>query len=213
MLIDDGYTESLGVFLIRRFISSERKHFDDLLKQERFPAAREFLAGHISDLDGRRVPLNLIPEEVATAAISNTTEDSDLRNLQTGMRLMLNEPLLAIRPCELCKKWWFDQDTGLISQIGGQNLERPEHAPTACETTRGCGRGTPDSLLAFNERNQKAFDHWMNWRHVGCPAPQDAIIRRNWMWFETLKENHGLREIRSRLSQPKDRRRPVLHGL
>jgi hypothetical protein len=213
MLIDDGYTESLGVFRVRRFISSERKQFDELIKDERFAAARELLAGHISDPDGKRIPLELVSEEVASAAVSNPTESADLENLQSGMRLMLNNPRLALRPCDLCQKWWFDQDTGTIVRIGGQNLERPEHAPTACKTDRGCERGTPELTRAFSPKNQKAFDHWMNWRHVGCPNPHDAILRRNWMWFESLKENHGLREIRSRLSQPKDRGRSVVHGL
>ena len=212
MLIDDGYTESLDVFRVRRFISQERKQFHELLTEERFTSARSMLASHITDPDGNRVSLELVPEEIVKTALANPTETADIDNLKSGMRLMLNNPRLALRTCELCQKWWFDQDTGTIVRIGGQNLERPEHVATACQTSRGCERGTPESLLAFTPKNQKAFDHWMNWRHVGCPNPQDAILRRNWMWFETLKENHGLREIRSRLSQPKDRGRSVVHG-
>lgn len=215
MILDDGYTETLPEFpqfRFRRFISRERKHFRELLIQERFQTAREFFSTHISDPDGRRVPTDLIAQEVAFAVTSNPDERGNIDNLKSGMRLMLTNPRLAIRPCSLCQAWWFDEDTGCIVQVGDQKLKRPAHAVTACQTERGCSRGSPDNLKAFNERNQQAFDHWMQWRSVGCPAPQDAILRRNWMWFESLKENHGLRESRTRLPQSKDRRGSLLHG-
>lgn len=218
MILDDGYTEALEAypqFRFRRFISSERKHFNELLRQENLPAAREFFARHISDPDGKRVTTELVPEEIAFAVTSNPTEAVDLANLKSGMRLLLTNPRLAIRPCQICLKYWFDEDTGTIVEIGGQKLERPEHAKPRCHFGL-CPKGSPEQPVSFNTRNQKAFDHWWQWRAVGCPDPQDAIVRRNWMWFESLKEKHeqnGLRKLRSKLSQSEDRRRPVLHGL
>ena len=196
MLIDDGYTETFEQFRVRRFVSSERKQFSELCKSENFTAARHMLACHISDPDGRRVSLELVPEIIAQAALSFPTERADLDNLISGMRMMITNPMLAIRPCQTCKDWWFDNDTNKIVRIGGQNLRRPDHAKPLCQTDKGCEKGTPENLRSFNERNQKAFNHWQQWRFVGCPAPHDAIVRRNWMWFESIRENHGLRKAR-----------------
>ena len=217
MILDDGYTESLEAhpqIRFRRFIASERKHFRELLEQERFSAAREFFAGHFSDPDGKRIPVELLPEEIAFAITSNPTEATDSANLKSGMKMLLTNPRLAIRPCSLCLKYWFDPDTGSIVEIGGQKLLRPDHAKPQCHF-KLCPKGTPENPVSFNERNQKAFDHWMQWRAVGCPEPRDAVVRRNWMVFETMKERHdnGLREIRTRVPQSADRGRSVLHGL
>ena len=173
MLIDDGYTERFGQFRIRRFIESERNQFDELLRYENFNAAKHLLASHISDPDGRRISLELVPEAIAFAILNNQNERADLANLQSGMRLMLSNPMLAIRPCEMCLKWWFDNDTNKIVQIGGTNLPRPPHAPTLCQTERGCEKGTPENPKSFNARNQQAFNHWQQWRFVGCPCPQE----------------------------------------
>ena len=216
MILDDGYTESLEAHphvFFRRMITPERKRFRELLQQENYPAARQLFISHISDPDGKRIPSELIPEDVAFAATTNPDERANLDNLKSGIRLLLSQPRLAIRPCSLCQKYWFDEDTGTIVEIGGQKLLRPDHALTKCQTEFGCAKGTPENPKSFNTRNQQAFDHWMQWRSVGCPDPQDAIIRRNWMWFESLKEHHGLREIRNRVSQSANRGRPVLHGV
>jgi len=202
MLIDDGYTESFDQFRVRRFISSERRKFDALLKSENFGAARSLFASHFSDSDGKRISLELVPEPIAALALTNPTEGADISNLKSGLRLLLSNPLLAIRPCSMCLKWWFDNDTNKIVQIGGQNLLRPDYALPLCQTDKGCQKGTPENPRSFNERNQQAFNHWQQWRHVGCPCPEDAIVRRNWMWFESIKENHGLRQARNRLPQP-----------
>lgn len=199
MLIEDGYTEELPGFpnyRIRRFLSSERRKFCELAKNSE-AAARQFLVSHISHPDGSPVSIRLVPQEVAEAAFANPTEAADAINLRTGMRLMLSKPLLAVRDCGVCKQWWFDEDTGKIVQYGGVPTPRPEHALTMCQTERGCDRGTPDNLKAFNDKNKQAFEHWVNWRAVGCPAPHDAIIRRNWMWFETLERHDGLRKIQA----------------
>jgi len=216
MILDDGYTETLEAhpqFRFRRFLASEKKHFRGLLEQENYSAAREFFARHVSDPDGRRISTELIPEKVAYAATDKDSEADDLANLKSGFRLLLVNPRLAIRPCALCQKYWFDEDTGTIVEHGGKKLLRPDYAVTKCQTEQGCARGTPENLKALNNRNQKAFDHWMQWKAVGCPDPQDAIIRRNWMLFESMKEHHGFREICNRVSQSAVRGRPVLHGV
>ena len=201
MLIEDGYTEEIGGFMVRRFLASERKKFNELISRDTEPAeaaARELLARHISDPEGRRVSLSVVPETVAEAAFANPTEREDAGNLRSGMRLMLKNPLLAIRTCEVCQKWWFDEETGKVIQIGGQYLTRPEHAETKCRVAaEGCEKGTPEHQLSFSQRNQQAFEHWMQWRAVGCPNPHDAIVRRNWMWFESMERHYGLRKIQA----------------
>lgn len=215
MILDDGYTEQLEgfpQFRFRRFIQKERRRFRDLLRQENHPAARDLFIRHVSDPDGKRIPMELVAEEVAFAITSNPSESAEFENLKSGMRLMITNPLLAMRDCTLCQRWWFDEDTGRITRIGNQNVRRPEHALTACRTSRGCDRGTPEKLLAFNARNQQAFEHWMEYRAVGCPDPSDAIIRRNWMTFEAMKD-HGLGKVRNRVSRTEDRRRPLLHDV
>jgi hypothetical protein len=197
MIIDDGYTEDFQQFRLRRFIKSERDQFNELLAADKLLVARHMVSTHITDPDGMRVSLELVPHEVAEAVVNNPTEFSDRKNLISGMRLLLKNPLLAIRPCQTCNEWWFDPDTNKIVQVGGQNLRRPDHSLTMCQTERGCDKGTPESPLSLNFRNQKAFNHWQQWRFVGCPCPNDAIVRMNWMWFESIRENHGLRKARN----------------
>ena len=197
MIIDDGYTEDFGQFRIRRFTKNERSVFNELLASERTLVARHMLSSHITDTDGNRVSLELVPQEVGEAVVRNPNEQTDRKNLISGMRLLLKNPMLAIRPCKTCQDWWFDTDTNKIVQIGGQNVPRPAHALTMCQTERGCDKGTPESPLSFSFRNQKAFDHWQQWRSVGCPCPGDAIVRMNWMWFESIREKHGLRKTRN----------------
>ena len=197
MIIDDGYTEDFQQFRLRRFIKSERDQFYELLAAEKFIVARHMLSTHITDSEGVRISLELVPQEVAEAVVNNPTEFSDRKNLISGMRLLLKSPLLAVRPCSVCKEWWFDSDTNKIVQVGGKNLRRPDHALTMCRTERGCDKGTPEDLRSFSFKNQKAFNHWQQWRFVGCPCPNDAIVRMNWMWFESIRENHGLRKARN----------------
>jgi hypothetical protein len=93
MIIDDGYTEDFQQFRLRRFIKSERDQFDGLLAAERFIAARQMVSSHITDPDGGRVSLELVPQEVAEAVVTNPTELSDRKNLKSGMRLLLKNPL------------------------------------------------------------------------------------------------------------------------
>lgn len=197
MIIDDGYTEDFGQFRIRRFTKNERAEFKELLADERFIKARFMLSSHITDPEGSRITLELVPQDVAQAVVHNPTELADRKNLVSGMRLLLKNPMLAIRPCKTCQEWWFDNDTNKIVQIGGQNIPRPDHALMMCKTQRGCEKGTPESPLSFSFKNQKAFNHWQQWRFVGCPCPNDAIVRMNWMWFESIRENHGLRKARN----------------
>lgn len=201
MHIDDGYTEVHGEYSIRRMLLRERQEFRRALTERTF-FAQEMLSRRVQRegfYDG--VPVNLMPREIAEIVVHNPSEAEDLENLKSGMQLMLADPLLAIRPCSLCQKWWFDQETGKVVNIGGQNIRRPKHSLPACRTEAGCGKGTPENSRAFSERNQKAFEHWREWRSVGCPAPQDGIVRRNWMVFETLVEKHGLRRIRKAVSR------------
>ncbi len=155
----------------------------------------------ISRLDGSGVSTEEVPTELADLILSYPEEGGDLQNLKSGMELMLSDPLLAIRSCELCSQWWFDQDTGKVVRINGQNLRRPAHALPACRTSAGCRKGTPEKSRAFNLKNQKAFEHWQQWRHVGCPDPQDAIVRRNWMIFGTMVERYGLQRVRKSVSR------------
>jgi hypothetical protein len=195
MLIDDGYSERHGEYLIRRLVKSERMILQRLLQERRTWEAEKFLfkSGRVTSIIGEEV----IPEEsekqaLAEALVTWPTEEAELLNLRQSVALLLKTPLLGLRSCEMCKRWWFDPDTNKIVRVGTADLLRPPHAPVPCDTDAGCLKGHWSNPLEMSPKNRKAWNHWLEWKYVGCPDPHDAILRRNWRWFEALAAHYGL---------------------
>lgn len=194
MLIDDGYSELvLNQYLIRRMTDSERNWLRFLITEGHTEDAEDFLfTNRVTTLSGKVViPDEHSRQQIGEMLVSWPTEKQDLQNLKQAGSMMLRNPRLGLRSCELCKQWWFDEDTGLVVKIGPQNLRRPAHAPLACDTIRGCPKGHWSKPIELSDRNRKAFEHWVANRDSGCPAPHDAILKRNWRWLEALARHYG----------------------
>lgn len=107
---------------------------------------------------------------------SKDWEKRDATNLRDGVVLELVHPMYAQRPCELCKKMWFSEETGKIVMRGAVELRR--EGPTICQTAEGCPKGTPENQKTLSPKNRLAWNHFR-----GCAAtgtfPDDPIVRRN----------------------------------
>ena len=189
-MIEDGYTEEVLGVPFRRLLSKERDTVVAMVRDGK-PLAVEtkyFKSPYVFPV----TPLTEFQkQELFTQLLEYPHEQQDLDNLLQGVRLYLTQPLLAVRTCDTCREWWFDEETGLVSKRAGECLPRPSHAPTACDTDRGCPKGHYSNPQGMSDKNQRAFNHYLEWKAVGCPHPECPIIRRNWMYIEGLIAKHG----------------------
>ena len=88
-------------------------------------------------------------------------------------------PEIAYRDCADCTAHVYDEKTGRRVEIAGKPMARPKGTLPPCRLrTNGCPKGTPEESRALNERNQKAYQHYLECRAVG-QWPEDGIVRRN----------------------------------
>lgn len=94
------------------------------------------------------------------------------------MRLLLLHPEVATRDCGRCQKWLYDEKTGQITQRAGKNVERPAGTFPPCRSLTGCPKGTPENQRSLSQKNERAYQHYLECKAVGS-FPNDPIVRRN----------------------------------
>ena len=95
------------------------------------------------------------------------------------MRLAILHPGIAWRDCADCETHVYDEKTGRRMEHGGKPMKRPKGNLAPCRTrANGCPKGTPEASRALNERNQRAYQHYLECRAVN-QWPDDGIVRRN----------------------------------
>lgn len=191
-MITDGYTihGKIGPhpFSYRPALREERREVLEVLRNT---GSREFLeeflrrhvvAGNMGCPQEIRealflVCLGLLPLE-SGESWSRRGEKDEADNLRRGVILTLNHPQFSRRDCEMCRKWWYDDDTGEIVKRGGKELLRPSDTVLLCETNEGCPNGTPKDPHRLTPRNQRA---WMHYKHCQAAGsfPDDPIVKRN----------------------------------
>jgi hypothetical protein len=194
-MIDDGYTYPYVNGIQYRSLGPPGRALvrglrDDLTVLEGFLWQPPRLFGATSDdlSDGDKCNL-------FDLMMNADTEDYDLKNLKSGVELFLQHPMLGLRSCQLCRKYWYDEDSyTVVTDHDGRPKTRPEHAPVACETGTGCLKGHHSDPIELSEKNKQAWRHYLNWRHVGLPDidKQCPVLRKNWEIMGTLVERHGL---------------------
>jgi hypothetical protein len=98
-------------------------------------------------------------------------------------------PLVAFRDCESCKKWLYDEKTGMIHTRNGVNSPRG-NVPTPCDEPKlGCHKGHYDKQMVLSDRNQMAYQHFKECKAVG-QFPDDSVVRRNASIISALEENY-----------------------
>jgi len=190
MNFDDGYTEEWNKIQFRRLLEPDRKRVRGLIRKgESFKAEKilfepphVFARWPLKETEKRHLFIQLMEW---------SDEDAEFKNLISGVRLFCQEPALAVRDCDTCREWWFDEETGLISKAGDSNRRRPKHAKVACDTDRGCPKGHYDKPTGLNEKNWAAVNHYVEWSEVGCPHPECPLMRRNWKWIGMFFKKHG----------------------
>ena len=197
LTLKDG-NESFAV-IYRPATESERIQFLDFTKRmsdatvERM--AINFMAAHIieSDFASKYGSLSMLLQfrsdmfHAIWKAVNGWSRDADgvswasqekdhERNLREGALLEVTNPRLARRSCDDCKRYWYNETTGLPILAGdGEKMERV--GPTLCETMNGCKKGTPENQKSLNPMNRMAFRHYRE-----CEAstfPNDPIVRKN----------------------------------
>ena len=190
MNFDDGYTEEDGEIRFRRLLEPERKRVNELIRKGESFKAEEILFK--PPYTFARWPLKETEKRHLFIQLMEWNDEAiHLQNLKDGLQLFCKEPLLAVRDCATCREWWFDEETGLISQGGGVNRRRPKHAKVACDTDRGCPKGHYDRPKGLSERNWAAVNHYVEWNEVGCPHPECPLMRRNWKWIGMCFKRYG----------------------
>jgi hypothetical protein len=200
-MIDDGYTEYFteGVWF-RRLLQSEVQELVRLITEDGMDEAERLLFSppHVFNPAGR--PFGEFEKQnLFQLLVENKTEDDDFENLKQAGSLAFTDPLLFIRSCEICQKFWMNHETGKIVKSGEECLPRPSHVKVPCEAGTFCKKGHHGNPLVLSEKNQKAWKFWLRWHRVGCPY-QDAIIQKHWNFFGTLKENHGLPSVHAEMA-------------
>lgn len=98
-------------------------------------------------------------------------------NLVNGIKLEIANPRLAKRDCSDCKKWWYNETTGLVI-LNNRGEPQERFGPTLCETPNGCAKGTPEKPRSLNTSNGWAWSHFKDCDAIG-QFPNDPIVARN----------------------------------
>lgn len=105
----------------------------------------------------------------------------------TGVRLLLLHPEVAMRDCQHCQKWLYDEKTGRVEQRAGKDVLRPG-TPTPCRFPKGCPKGTPEKQLSLTPKNEMAYQHYKECKAVGA-FPDDPIVRRNAAMIRAVEDS------------------------
>ena len=205
--IEDGYNRKakIGSWTIfyRPALRAERENvryrIKSLSKNRAFEYACQWVASHVKLWDV--TDKDAEPDDIARLDASNSTladqlfntiqgvakDSSSLRwvdeeplwrkNLHEGLKLEIENPRLARRSCEDCKKYWYNENTGLVilDHLGGKT-ER--YGETLCQTETGCRKGTPENQKSFLKANKWAWNHYQKCAAVGH-FPDDDIVKEN----------------------------------
>lgn len=205
--IDDGYTDEVRGVKCRRLTCSERAYVTEMVQAGAIPEMESWLfrRPHV----GVSCPDYLDEDEknhIFAHVMTWKTEEDDLNNLVDGVELLCTRPLLALRSCEQCHKWWFDTDTDKIVRMNGEAILRPDHVKVACDVGVECPKGHHSAPLQFTERNRKTWEMYLEYHRVGCPHPGDALFRRHWNIIDLIVSKHGLPHVCERVYQESRRR-------
>ena len=92
---------------------------------------------------------------------------------------MLRHPEIAVRPCDVCLKYLFNEETHKVEYgRDGKPEERYFACPPLCRTEKGCPKGTAEQQKSLNAINEICYEHYRECRAVG-QFPDDPIVRRN----------------------------------
>lgn len=210
-MFNDGYTEECAGIRFRRLLTSDREYVADLIRNKRCGEAEKYLfkppyVFHEGDLTEEQ------KQYLFAELMSNDQEQGDLRNLIDGVTFYCRNQRLAVRSCDTCRQFWFDEETGLVAKHAGKYLIRPKHAPVACDTDRGCPKGHYSNPQVISEKNNKAFNHYLEFEGVGCPHPECPIMRRNWRWVNLIFKRYGHPAVHAGLRRPEDQTIPLTGG-
>lgn len=177
-MIDDGYTKVIhlsGPVFYRPMTAAQREHvwwMADAMDEDASEAFIEeairmqIVHGDVQDVNTVRFAVFGDPEE----------EERDEENLREGVKVVHKYPWLKNVTCSQCRVWWFNPLDGTCATRDGQQLRRC--GKVLCETNDSCPKGHWKSPIEFSEKNQRAYDHYLECKATGR-FPNDPIVLRN----------------------------------
>lgn len=199
-MINDGFTQEYRGCVFRPLTTSDKETLERLHERDDWVGIDELLWSRPRFYSTTEFPTSETKTEIAKRMLAYD-DGPDIANLKKSLEIALTHPLLSLRSCDMCRKWWFDEDTGYVCQNAGGPVKRPSYSILACDTNTGCPKGHHSHPIEMNERNQQAWKHFLEWRHVGLPDlhKQCSIVRQNWAIMGSMIEKHGLPDVHHRL--------------
>lgn len=110
------------------------------------------------------------------------------------MRVIILHPEVAYRDCLFCLKNFHNEETGQpVKTRRADILEIEEYEPRTpqcpplCRTPKGCPKGTAEDPVELNERNQRAYQHYLECKAIG-QFPDDPVVKRNAMIIRRVED-------------------------
>lgn len=191
-MIDDGYTFTENGVHFRPLMDQQKREVDSAFRERNWDFLKRMFPGSDDDVRCRIFRRSMDWDDAA-----------DMKNLRDSVHILLTKPLLGIRSCDVCKAWWFDEDTGKILLRGNKPARRPGYAKPLCESEsqNKCLKGHYSNPIELNERNRICWQRFCEYRNTGLPDEwrQCPIVRATWRIMGELVEQHGFPELCHRL--------------
>lgn len=121
------------------------------------------------------------------------------------MRLLLDHPEVATRPCECCLLFMYEHKTGKLERDKeGKPVRRPPHSKAPCQRgekesrevrARICPKISPNAGVELNEQNKQALEHYYECRATN-QFESDPIVRRNAAIIREFLDAEEARKLR-----------------
>lgn len=117
------------------------------------------------------------------------------------MQLEVLHPHVAYRDCNMCLKYFFEEEGALAGQMRvdkqGRPLERPRGTYPMCKTPgQKCPKGTPENQFTLTERNRKLWDFFKRCKLTGKWPEDEWFLSMSVLLEEVLEDIRQAQQIR-----------------
>jgi len=193
-MIDDGYTFREAGCLVRPLTASLISKVSAFIEQGKWFKIDKLLwraPWFIGDAD----KLTEDDKNTLVSVMVGFDLEKSQADLKKAVLLKITRPLLANRSCDTCKQFLFDTDTDKpYLRDGYKMVKRESHIVLPCDTREGCPKGHHSDPIHLSEINEKAWNHYLDWRAVGLTDFQRScpVLRGNWRIMDKLAKKHGI---------------------
>jgi hypothetical protein len=194
-MIYDGYTIRFSDYAIRPVAQFGRMIAREYLDSRAFDGLEKFLWGKPHFI-GDATKLTLEEKLACSTLMLESDCEGNYENLVEFFSRFRDHPLLMMRPCTMCHKYWFDQETGEVVTRGDKPALRPDYSVVSCETHSGCIKGHHEDPITLSPVNQQVVRHFLQYVSAGPPDLERScpIVQRNWSLLKGIYNEPALRK-------------------